>query len=133
MFSSKELDKADVSEKKSSPAKSGSSSVAGVVLLESDWVEQELGDGFGKILQTSRLVPASKEGKFLGFKVFSITPGSLLEKVGLKNSDIITQVNDQILDAENGFALFQAFMDEREINIHTLRNNSSSVVRVQIK
>ena len=38
----------------------------------------------------ARIVPARKEN---GFKLFSIKPGSIYKKIGLKNGDIIKSIN----------------------------------------
>ncbi len=95
------------------------------ITLESSEVERELGPGFGKIIDTARLVPNTTDGGMNGFKIFAIRSGSLLEKVGLKNGDVITQVNDASLKLpEQGFALFQALQDEKEIRIQLLRNGT---------
>ena len=108
------------------PGQSGSASSAGIeTTLESSEVERELGPGFGKIIDTARLVPNTNDGNMNGFKIFAIRSGSLIEKVGFKNGDVITQVNDASLKLpEQGFALFQALQDEKEIRIQLLRNGT---------
>jgi type II secretion system protein C len=101
-------------------------SEGGCVSLEGGYVETELGDGFGKIITAARLVPNMEENKVSGFKIFAINTSSLFGKVGFKNGDIITQVNDVSLKLpEQGFALYEAFQDEREISIHVLRGGQT--------
>lgn len=41
----------------------------------------------------ARMVPAFENGKSIGFKIFSIKPGSVYEKIGLKDGDIISKMN----------------------------------------
>ena len=118
------------------PASGGFSGSAGTeTTLESSEVERELGPGFGKIIDTARLVPNTNDGGMNGFKIFAIRSGSLLEKVGFKNGDVITQVNDASLKLpEQGFALFQALQDEKEIRIQLLRNGTDPTnLTVRIK
>lgn len=107
----------------------------GSCTLESSYVEKELGPGFGKIVQAARLVPNTVDNAINGFKIFSIDPNSLFGKVGLKNGDVITQVNDTSLkQPEQGFALYQAFQDEREVRIHILRGEKTpKMIHCQIK
>lgn len=119
--------------KKNKKPKNVESGENGVVILESDYVEKELGDGFGNIIQAARLVPFTEGNNIEGFKIFAIKGGSMLDKVGLKNGDIITQVNDTVMRAENGFALYQSFLDERDIAINVLRGNKPQTLRIQIK
>lgn len=97
----------------------------GTVLLQSSFVESELGDGFGKIIQSARLVPNTVDNRVNGFKIFAIQKNTLLDKIGLQNGDVITQVNDTIMEAEQGFALYQALLDERDITIRVLRQGKT--------
>lgn len=104
------------------------------VILSSAFVESELGDGFGKIIQSARLVPNMVDQRVNGFKIFAIKKDSLLDKVGFKNGDVITQVNETVMEAEHGFALYQALLDERDLSIRVLRNGKTpTTLSVRIK
>lgn len=48
----------------------------------------------------ARIVPAKEKGAPIGFKVFSIQPGSVYEKIGLQNGDIVLRVNDLAITDE---------------------------------
>lgn len=101
----------------------------GETVLEEKYVQDELGPGFGTIIQKARLVPNTTDNVMNGFKIFAIDGNSLLAKVGLKNGDIITQVNDVSLkQPEQGFTLYQAFQDEREVRIHILRGGTTPMM-----
>jgi len=102
-------------------------------LLQSSWVESELGDGFGNVLQSARMVPVQEGDVFKGFKFFSIKKGSLLDKSGIKNNDIVTKINDTPLTADNGFSLYEAFQNEDLIRIYILRDSKPSSLEVEIK
>jgi type II secretion system protein C len=107
------------------PAPTGS----GDCLLEEKYVQDELGPGFGTIIQKARLVPNTVDNQMNGFKIFAIDQGSLLGKAGLQNGDIITQVNDTSLkQPEQGFTLYQAFQDEREVRVHILRRGTTPMM-----
>lgn len=97
--------------------------------LEEKFVQDELGPGFGTIIQKARLVPNTTDNVMNGFKIFAIDGNSLLAKIGLKNGDIITQVGETSLkQPEQGFALYQAFQDEREVRIHILRGGTTPMM-----
>jgi type II secretion system protein C len=105
------------------------------ITLQSSYVESELGPGFGRIIQSARLVPHTLDnGSVNGFKIFAIEKGTLFDKIGLAEGDVITQVNNTVLQAESGFSLYQSFLDEREIKLRVLRNaQTPQTITVQIK
>lgn len=102
---------------------------AGSVTLNCEFVESELGAEFSKIVSTVRIVPNPTDNAGInGFKVFNIQSGSLLDKVGLQNGDVIQQVNDTNLSQpDQGFALFQALQDEESLRIKALRQGDTPV------
>ena len=98
-------------------------------MLDEKYVQDELGPGFGTIIQKARLVPNTTDNQMNGFKIFAIDQASLLAKVSLQNGDIITQVNETSLkQPEQGFALYQAFQDEKEVRIHILRRGTTPMM-----
>ena len=99
--------------------------------FEEKYVQNELGPGFGTIIQKARLVPNTTDNVMNGFKIFAIDSSSLLGKTGLQNGDIITQVNETSLkQPEQGFALYQALQDEKEVRIHILRRGTTPMTIV---
>lgn len=92
--------------------------------LDSRFVQSELGEGFGKVIQSARLVPNIVNNQVNGFKIFSIQPGTVLDKIGFKENDVITKVNNIVMEAEQGFALYQALNDDKQIRISILREGT---------
>jgi type II secretion system protein C len=113
----------------------GERNEGGRVTLQSAYVEESLGPGFSKILETGRLVPANEDGKMLGFKLISVKGGSLWQKVGLSNGDILTGVNSvSMLQPDQGFAFYQSLQEEREIRVEYLKGGKApSNVTIEIK
>ena len=107
---------------------------SGVVKLQDSYVEEQLGEGFVKIIQSSRFVPHIDEsGQPQGFRVFAIKSNTLFKKIGLQDNDIIYQVNQTSLkNVEQGFALYQALQDENEVVIGVMRKGEPVTVKVQI-
>ena len=50
-------------------------------------------ENLSTVVTQMRAVPYLKDGKSLGFRVFNIRSGSLFERMGLKNGDVIQAVN----------------------------------------
>lgn len=102
--------------------------------FDENYVRDELGPGFSIIIQKARLVPNTTDNQMNGFKIFAIDQGSLLGKTGLQNGDIITQVNETSLkQPEQGFTLYQAFQDEREVRVHILRRGAPMMITCRVK
>ncbi len=99
----------------------GGSETGALVTLTSKWVISELGEGFSKIIQTAHIVPNIEGEKTNGYKIFGIESGTLFDKVGLKDGDVIVQANRILLDAEHGFSLYQVFLESRDVSLNVLR------------
>ncbi len=68
-------------------------------------VDKALGD-FNNILTQARAVPNFENGAPAGYKLFQIVPGSIYDKLGLKNGDTIVGVDGQpINDPAKAFEL----------------------------
>jgi len=73
---------------------------------------------FPKLLSQARVVPHFNQGKSDGFEIKEIVPGSLYEKVGLQNGDVIRKVNGQeVKSAEQAMAMYQALQNATAIDL----------------
>lgn len=120
------------------PGAGGGESASGgstEVTFDEKYVRDELGEGFGTIIQKARLVPNTTDNQMNGFKIFAIDQSSILGKIGFQNGDIITQVNETSLkQPEQGFAVYQALQEEREVRFHMLRRGTTPItITVRIK
>jgi type II secretion system protein C len=103
---------------------SAAPSGAGVSSLGSDEFvveEAELDKGLENLpllLTQARAVPYFKEGRSIGLRLFAIKNGSLYEKIGLKNGDILKSINGNSLgDISQALKLFEQLKQERSINL----------------
>ena len=111
---------------------SGAQSACGLVTLSENFINAELGIGFSNILNKAKVIPNITESGMTGFKLLGIVPGSIFDRICLKDGDIVTQVNDtSLLDPDQGFALYEAFQKDREIHIQFIRNEAPMVVDVR--
>lgn len=60
-------------------------------------VDRALGD-INNILTQARAVPNIENGVAAGYKLFQIVPGSIYDKLGLQNGDIISGVNGELIN-----------------------------------
>jgi general secretion pathway protein C len=91
-------------------------------------------ENMSQILTQARALPYLEEGKTVGFKISEITPGSIYEKIGLQNGDVIQKVNSQdVDDPAKFFQLYQGLRNERSISIDLLRGGSRQTLNYEIR
>jgi len=86
------------------------------------------------LLTQARAVPYFKDGKSIGLRMFAIRSGSLFEKIGLMNGDILKGINgNSLADISQAVSLFQKLKEERSINLSLERNSQDRDFKYQIK
>jgi type II secretion system protein C len=86
-----------------------------------------------KLMMQARVVPNIKKGKNEGFIIKSISKGSLYEKLGFKNHDIIKRVNGEDLNTlEKAMNLLKVLKNEREIMIEITRKGKAMSLNYNI-
>lgn len=98
--------------------------------IASEEVDSHL-NNFGALLNQARMVPYFKNGKHQGFRVKAIDKGSLYEKLGLQNNDVIKAVNGESLAEAGGeklMGLFKLLRNEREFTVAIERDGNEQVL-----
>ncbi len=91
-------------------------------------------ENMGQILTQARALPYVEQGKTVGFRISEIVPGSIYEKIGLKNGDVIQQVNSQeVDDPAKFFQLYQGLRNERSITIDLIRGGQRQTLNYEIR
>ena len=84
------------------------------------------GQGISNILSSARIVPHYEDGKMQGMKVDAIKSGSVFEKIGIQDGDIITEVNGIVIDRlEATSAIFDEFAEADSIVTAVRRGNEA--------
>lgn len=87
-----------------------------------------------EILTQARAVPNIVDGKIKGFSIFSIKPGSVYEKLGIKNGDIIMRVNGTDLDSPaKALEFYGAISSASEITLDIERGGQRKTVNYSVK
>ena len=93
-------------------------------VISNDEKERALGD-MAQLATQARIVPSFKNGQSNGFRIYSIKPGSLYQKIGIKNGDIIQRINElDINSPEKALEIYSKLKDEDRVNIDILRRGS---------
>lgn len=87
-----------------------------------------------RLLSQARAVPYFRGGQSVGMRLFAIRRGSLYEKLGLKNGDILKAVNDNSLsDPTQALKLFEQLKSERSIYLTVERNGEDVDLKYAIE
>ncbi len=87
-----------------------------------------------EVFTQARAVPYFEDGKTVGFRVFSIKPGSVFEKIGLQNGDVIQRVNGvELTDPTKAITLFTELQNEGHIAVDLQRNKAKKSFAYDIR
>jgi len=91
-------------------------------------------ENMSQILTQARALPYIEQGKTIGFKISEIVPGSIYEKIGLLNGDVIQKVNSQDVDDPGKFfQLYQGLKEEKNVSIDLLRAGQRQTLNYEIR
>lgn len=75
-----------------------------------------------EVITQARAVPVLTDGKASGFKLFSIKKGSIFDKIGLSDGDVVQKVNDtELSDPSKAVGLLEEIQSMDQIRVNFLR------------
>jgi general secretion pathway protein C len=87
-----------------------------------------------KLATQARIVPSFKDGKANGFKLFSIRPNSLYAKIGIKNGDVVQQINGYELNSpDKALEIYSKLKDASSISVDLLRRGKAKSLSYSIR
>ena len=91
-------------------------------------------ENMNQLLTQVRAVPHFEGGKSTGFRLFAIRQDSLFDKIGLKNGDIIQNINGtDLTDPSGALALFTELRNQPSISVRVLRNKEVRTLSYSIQ
>lgn len=91
-------------------------------------------ENMNQLLTQARALPYQEQGKTVGFKISEIVPGSIYEKIGLLNGDVIQRVNSQDVDDPGKFfQLYQGLKEEKSISLDLIRNGQRQTINYDVR
>jgi len=85
-------------------------------------------------MRQCRLIPHSVGGRPAGFKITGIIKGSIIDKIGLMDGDIIKRVNgDEIKTPEDAYRAYQRLQTENKIVLDLERNGAVTPLSYEVK
>jgi len=99
--------------------------------------EAELNDALENLpmlLTQARAVPFFQDGQAVGLRLFAIRSGSLYEKIGLRNGDILKSINgNSLADLSQAMRLFEELKQQRTISLVLERNRQERQFRYEVR
>jgi len=90
-------------------------------------------ENMNQLFTQMRAVPHFEGGKAVGFRLFAIKQGSLFDRIGLRNGDIIQEINGRdVSDAAAALQMFQELRSERQITVKAIRNKEPKTLSYTI-
>ncbi len=98
---------------------------------------EDVSAAFGNVNQLmtqARFRPNFAMGRPNGFSISEIQPGSLMEKIGLQNNDLLKKVNGQMINKpEDVFQVYSQLQKDSSIEIEIERNGQAEVLQYEIR
>lgn len=102
-------------------------------VVERKFVEQLMANP-AMLAKQARIVPSQKDGETRGFKFYGIRRGSLPKLLGLKNGDMLTEVNGEQLDGmDKAMALYTKLRRASNLTVTIERKGKTISKEIQIQ
>ena len=89
--------------------------------IDRGMLDEQLAD-LSKLGSQARVVPNYRNGKYEGFKLVGVRPGSLYRSIGVRSGDVIKSVNGKAIDSPNkALDLFEQLKGSSNINLEIER------------
>jgi len=89
---------------------------------------------FSCLMQSVRVVPAIKEGKSAGLRLFGIRPNTVLSLVGFKNGDTVHSINGRALDSpDTALESYAKLKDQKKFDVAIERAGAPMMLRIVLK
>ncbi len=118
----------------------GKSSVKGVeVVSDTEYVVDRAEvdnalENMSQLFTQIRAVPHFEGGESTGFRLFAIRRGSIFDKIGLKNGDIIRNINGQAMnDPTRALALLEELRDSTDLTVSVTRNRKDRTLNYTVR
>jgi len=102
-------------------------------LIDRRDIDESLHD-LTRVARQIRAIPNFVDGEPTGYRVFGIDSGSLFDRLGLRNGDVVRGVNTVALtDPARALALLGDLPHERELTVDVLRGRHARTLRYEIR
>ena len=115
------------------PVVSGASNAVRHQNISRNMLNREL-NNFPQLLSQARVFPEMREGKNMGFRLSEIVSGSLYDRIGLKNGDVVQTVNGvRIQNPSQAMAMYRRLKGASSVVVQLLRHGQKKTLNYNIR
>ncbi len=104
------------------------------VRISASFREHAVKNQLGKILMQAAAVPYYLNGELVGFRLWDIDQGSIYERTGFVDGDIVTSINGQALtDVGMTIRMLQSLKDAPKVDVNFIRNGESQEMQILVQ
>ena len=104
------------------------------IVMSEDYRQKLLTTDFAKLLQEARAEPNMEDGQLNGFRFTMIKEGSLYQKAGIQNDDIVKEVNGvSLVDTAQTIKLLNSLRGESNIEMKIIRAGNIQTINLQVR
>jgi general secretion pathway protein C len=101
--------------------------------IDRGMLDEQLKD-LSELGRQARVVPNYRNGKYEGFKLVGVRPGSLYRSIGVRSGDVIKSINGKPIDSPNkALDLFEQLKNSSSINLEIERRGQPKQLNYSIK
>lgn len=113
---------------------------SGIRVIDDEHVIMDRGElnkslaNMNQLLMEARAIPYRKDGEMQGFKILGIRPGSLYDRLGVKNGDVIQSINGVGLKSPaDAMKIYNQISTYNNFNFDLLRAGEGKNVKLEIR
>ena len=101
--------------------------------VDRSFLEKQLGN-VDQLATQLRASPKTEDGKVIGFRLSAIRKGSVFDKLGIKNGDVVHTVNGQGLTSmEAAMGAYSTLSSEQAFNFEITRRNQKMTIDYEVR
>jgi type II secretion system protein C len=102
-------------------------------LVDRSFLEKQLGN-VEQLATQIRASPKTADGQIIGFRLSAIRKGSVFDKLGIKNGDVVHTVNGQSLTSmETAMGAYGSLQNESGFNFEVTRRNQKMTIEYEVR
>ena len=105
------------------------------ITVTEEYRQKLLTTEFAKILRDVRALPyKDASNTIIGYRLSQLKQGSIFDKVGLKDNDIVTEINGvQLGNASQAIRYLQSLRNKNEVQMEVMRNGKKQEFNLQVQ